>query len=263
MGDPLPGYDHDPFRDGEIEHDVRRSGSGPAVLVIHELPGIDEATRMVAERIREEGFTVVLPDLLPPRSGEPTGLDLALNLGRICVSNEFWAFALRYDRPVTLWLQALAVREHARSGGPGIGIVGMCLSGGFALAAATRAPISVAIAAEPSLPFRWRLGAARYLGMSTAEVRTLRDRAARGEVCVRAFRYEGDPVSPPERLARIRELLGGETVVEPIPGRDHPVLDRAVGLTRHGPGEPDSRAVPALTETLRVLRETLLAGAPA
>jgi dienelactone hydrolase len=262
MGDPLPGYDHDPFRDGEIEHDVRRSGAGPAVLVIHELPGIDEATRMVAERIRDEGFTVVLPDLLPPMRGEPSGLDLALNFGRICVSNEFWAFALRYDRPVTRWLQALARREHERSGGPGIGIVGMCLSGGFALAAATRAPISVAIAAEPSLPFRWRPGAARDLGMSTAEVRTLRDRAARGEVCVRAFRFEGDPVSPPERLARIKELLGGDAVVEPIPGRDHPVLDRAVGMTRHGPGAPDPNAVPALTETLRVLRETLLQAAP-
>src|SRR5262245_32195763 len=196
--DPLPGYGHETFRDGGIEHDVRRSGSGPAVLVLHELNGIDLATFLVAERIKGEGFTVVVPDLLPPLAGRPM-VDLALNFGRICVAREFWAFALRYDRPVTRWLLALADREHAQAGGPGVGVVGMCFSGGFALASATRAPISVAIAAEPALPFRWRPGAPTDLGMSTPEATLLRDRAKRGEVCVRAFAYDADPITPRER----------------------------------------------------------------
>jgi hypothetical protein len=143
---------------------------------------------------------------------------------------------------VTRWLQALAIRE------------------GFALAAATRAPVSVAIASEPAIPFRLRPGASRDLGMSTAEIRVLRDRAARGEVCVRAFAYDRDPMTPPARLARIQELLGADAVVGGIHGWDHPVLDRAVGWTRQGPGTPDPEAVPALTETLKVLRETLLPG---
>src|SRR5204863_3250451 len=110
---------------------------------------------------------------------------------------------------------------------------------------------------------RLRPGAARDLGMSTSEVRILRDRVAGGEVCVRAFRYENDLVTPPARLARIKELFGEDAVVGGIGGWDHPVLDRAVGWTRKGPGAPDPEAVPALTETLRVLRETLLRGGPA
>jgi hypothetical protein len=98
--------------------------------------------------------------------------------------------------------------------------------------------------------------------MSTAEVRVLRDRVAGGELCVRAFRYENDLMTPPARLARIRDLLGSDAVVEGIEGSEHPVLDRAVGW-KQGPVAKDPQAQKALTETLRVLRETLLPGEPA
>lgn len=249
------GYTCEPFDSSGITHDVWRAGSGPAVIVMHELPGLDAAVVAVAERIREEGFSVNLPDLLPAIRGRRS---VFLNFPRICIVREFWAFALRYDRPVTAWLQALATREHERSGGPGVGIVGMCFSGGFALAAATRAPITVAIAAEPSLPFRWRPGAPRDLGMPRAAETELAGRSESGEVCVRAFRYDGDPVAPPERMMRLKELLGGDAVVEGIHGKDHPVLDRAVGMRKGGVGQPDPEAVPALTESLRVLRAGLL-----
>jgi len=251
------GYTCDPFPFNGITHDVWRAGSGPAVIVMHELPGLDAAVVAVAERIRLEGFSVALPDLLPAIRGRRS---VFLNFPRICVVREFWAFALRYDRPVTAWLQALASHELERAGGPGVGIVGMCFSGGFALAAATRAPITVAIAAEPSLPFPWRPGkASSDLGMPPAAELELAGRSQRGEVCVRAFRYDGDRISPPERLARLADLLGDDVVVEGITGNDHPVLDRAVGVRKGGGHrEPDPAAVPALTESLRVLRVGLL-----
>src|SRR5262245_52637417 len=172
----LAGFALDPFDDGSIEHDVYRRGSGPAVLVLHELPGIDGATLAVADRIGGEGFTIVLPDMLPTPFAPAGARLLAGNFVRSCVASEFWALALRYDRPITRWLQALAVREHGLAGGPGIGIVGMCFSGGFALATATRAPISVAIASEPALPYRSRPGASRPPRMSTAEARARPER---------------------------------------------------------------------------------------
>ena len=249
------GYQGETFESDGITHDVYRAGTGPAVIVMHELPGLDAAVVAVAERIRREGFSVTLPDLLPAILGRRS---VVLNFPRICVVREFRAFALRYDRPVTRWLQALAAHEHRHAGGPGVGIVGMCFSGGFALAAATRPPITVAIAAEPSLPFRWRPGAPRDLGMPSAAENDLAGRSGRAEVCVRAFRYEGDPIAPPERMVRLKELLGDDVVVEPIKGNDHPVLDRAVGMRKSGPGAPDQSAVPALTESLRVLRVGLL-----
>jgi dienelactone hydrolase len=249
------GYRGEPFAAAGLTHDVWRAGTGPAVIVVHELPGLDHAVVAVAERIRREGFSVVLPDLLPPILGRRS---VVVNGPRICVAREFWAFALGYDRPVTRWLQALATAEHGRLAGPGVGIVGMCLSGGFALAAAARAPISVAIAAEPSLPFRWRPGAPRDLGMSAEAEADLARRSADGDVCVRAFRYDGDRIAPPERMVRLKELLGTDVVVEPIRGADHPVLDRAVGVGRRGPIAPEPEAVRALDESIRVLRRGLL-----
>jgi dienelactone hydrolase len=263
MSAQLAGFVSDPFDDGSIEHDVFRRGDGPAVLVLHEVPGIDGATLAVAERIRCAGFTIVLPDMLPPPFAPASPRLLVGNMIRVCVAREFWALALRYDRPLTRWLQALAVREHGLAGGPGIGIVGMCLTGGFALAAATQAPVAVAIASEPAVPFRVRPGASTDLGMSEGEVQVLADRVASGELCVRAFAYDRDPMTPPARMERIKSLLGSDVVIEGIHGKDHPVLDRAVGWTKKGPGTPDPEAVPALTETLRVLRETLLPGGSA
>jgi dienelactone hydrolase len=252
------GYTNEPFEANGITHDVWRAGSGPAVIVMHELLGLDAAVVAVAERIRQEGFSVALPDLLPPIAGRRS---VVLNIPRICIVREFWAFALRYDRPVTRWLQALAAAEHARCGGPGVGIVGMCFSGGFALSAATRAPIVAAVASQPSLPFQWRPGAPRDLGMSAAAEDDLVARSRSGEVCVRAFRYDGDRVAPAARIERLKELLGTEVVVEPIPGNAHPVLDRALGIGTRPAGTPDANAVPALAETIRVLRMQLL-GSP-
>lgn len=249
------GYVQSSFEDGGIRHDIYCRGRGPAVIVMHEIGGLNPAVIAVAERIRRKGFSVVLPDLLPPTFGRRSWL---VNLAPACVFREFWAFALRYDRPVTRWLQALAAAEHARCGGPGVGIVGMCFSGGFALAAATRPPIVAAIGSQPSLPFQWRPGAPRDLGMSPAAEADLVARSRSGEVCVRAFRYDGDRVAPAARIARLKELLGPEVAVEPIEGRGHPVLDHAVGVGTSPPGTPDQNAVPALTETLRVLRTQLL-----
>ena len=255
------GYARSSFEDGGIRHDVYRRGTGPAVIVMHEIGGLNEAAVAVAERIRAEGFSVVLPDLLPATFGRRSWL---VNLAPACVFREFWAFALRYDRPVTRWLQALAAAEHARCRGPGVGIVGMCFSGGFALSAATRPPIVAAIGSQPSLPFQWRPGAPRDLGMSPAAEADLVARSRSGDVCVRAFRYDGDRVAPAARIARLKELLGAEVAVEPIEGRGHPVLDHAVGVGTSPAGIPDANAVPALTETVRVLRTQLLGeGAPA
>jgi dienelactone hydrolase len=253
------GYARSSFADDAgIRHDLYRAGSGPAVIVMHEIGGLNEAVVAVAERIRREGFSVVLPSFLSRAFG---GASWLTNLAPACVFREFWAFALRYDRPVTRWLQALAAAEHARCGGPGVGIVGMCFSGGFALSAATRAPIVAAVASQPSLPFQWRPGAPRDLGMSAAAEDDLVARSRSGEVCVRAFRYDGDRVAPAARIERLKELLGTEVVVEPIPGNAHPVLDRAVGIGTRPAGTPDPNAVPALAETIRVLRMQLL-GSP-
>lgn len=41
--------------------------------------------------------------------------------------------AMRQTSPVIAWLRALAKSLHAEVGGVGVGAIGMCFSGGFAL----------------------------------------------------------------------------------------------------------------------------------
>jgi hypothetical protein len=53
----------------------------------------------------------------------------------VAVAKEFAAFALNKERPVTRYLRALARDLNAKTPGKGVGVIGQCFTGGFALAA--------------------------------------------------------------------------------------------------------------------------------
>ena len=112
--------------------DLYRLGSGPAVIVIAEMPGITPNVAAFGRKVAAIGCTAVLPHLF----GEPgagTSVSTVLkSIGPACVSREFSAWALKRTSPVTVWLRSLAAHEHERCGGPGVGAVGMCFTGGFA-----------------------------------------------------------------------------------------------------------------------------------
>jgi hypothetical protein len=172
------------------------------------------------------------------------------NTWRICVSDQFVALARRADRPLTRWLRALATREALASGRQ-VGIVGMCLTGGFALAAAVDTAIGAAVASQPSVPFCYGDGTID-LAMSAD---TLDELAARAEAgfCVRALRFSRDMVSRRQRLRFIGEALPNSVVVE-VPSRrlfDHSVLTSAVGA------DEDSPLGVALRETVEYLHARL------
>ena len=70
-----------------------------------------------------------------------------------CVSREFANWATSTTSPITVWLRALARAEHERCGGPGVGAVGMCFTGGFALAMMVDDELIAPVLSQPSLPF--------------------------------------------------------------------------------------------------------------
>ena len=131
----LEGFEMKPFTSSSGRtRDVYRTGKGPAVIVIHEIPGITPLVAEFGRRIAQNGMTAVLPSLLGT-AGRPMTVPYALSsLTRACVSKEFTLLALNRTSPIVDYLRELAVHERETHGGPGVGAVGMCLTGGFALA---------------------------------------------------------------------------------------------------------------------------------
>ena len=203
----LEGYSQDTFTHDGTTHTVFRKGSGPAVIVMAEIPGITPKVLEFADRVVDLGCTAVLPQLF----GEP-GKDVSVpyalsSITRGCVSREFTVLARGQASPITVWLRALARHEHAACGGPGVGAVGMCFTGGFALAMMVDPSVVAPVLSQPSLPFAVGKGK-RDLGISDADIRKAKARMDDEGICLRGLRFTGDKMVPKERFDRMREEFG-------------------------------------------------------
>jgi dienelactone hydrolase len=137
---------------GGVSHPTYRKGSGPGVIVIHEIPGLTPAVLRFGEDVLARGFTVVMPSLFGRAGYESTVLESVRSIAGVCVSREFTMFALGRTTPVATWLRSLARELHRQLGGPGVGAVGMCLTGGYALAMLADAPVAAQLLAQPASP---------------------------------------------------------------------------------------------------------------
>lgn len=268
-GDLLGDVEVDAFVHDGTEHRVLRSGTGPAVIVVAEFPGITPAVARFARRVRAIGCTVVLPELFgvagrslsPDRDGRLGAARTAARAVRdICVSREFTLFAVGRTSPAIPWLRALAAHEHERCGGPGVGAVGMCLTGGFALAMATDEVVLAPVLSQPSLPLALGRRRASTTDISEEDLSVVEERCAAG-LQVLGVRFRGDRVSPAARFEGLRRRLGDAFVAIELDdesadpggtGAAHSVLTEHL-VDREG--EP-TRA--ALDEVLDLFRTRLL-----
>ncbi|MET0725605.1 MAG: dienelactone hydrolase family protein [Leifsonia sp.] len=204
----LEGWVRRPFTGAGLTYDCFEKGSGPGVVLIPEIPGITPEVLGLAEHLVAEGFTVVVPSPFgDPGRASSIGYTMRV-VGRLCVAGEFRAFAVDARRPITGYLQAVASDLNARTPGRGVGVIGMCFTGGFALAAAVDDAVLAAVASQPSVPFP--LGARRVAdpGMSSAEFDRLAERAAAGEVCALGLRFSEDRAAQGARFRTITARLG-------------------------------------------------------
>lgn len=205
-----------------VTHPTYRKGSGPGVIVIHEIPGITPAVLEFAEDVVTRGFTVVMPSLFGRPGAGATVLESVRSIAGICVSREFTMFALGRTAPVAGWLRSLARELHQELDGPGVGAVGMCLTGGYALAMLADAPVAAPVLAQPASPAP--LGKARRadLGLSPGDLAAVKAKVAAG--CqVLGLRYEGDPAVG-TRFDTLRRELGENFIAVEFPGRKHSTL---------------------------------------
>lgn len=210
-------FDHD----GE-SRPVYRKGQGSGVIVIHEIPGIEPSLVAFAEEVVARGHTVWLPQLF----GTPgAGFSFANMLGEVsqfCVRREFSVFARGKTSPIAGWLRALARSLHAETGGEGVGVVGMCFTGGFALAVMADAPVIAPVLSQPSAPMPLGTRRGADLGLSPHDLQVVRDKAAAGcQVLGLKFREDS---APGTRFETLRRELGDRFLAVELEGKGHSVL---------------------------------------
>ena len=260
----LQGFDVFPFTDEGVTRPVYRRGSGPGVVVMHEIPGITPQVAGFATRVADEGFTVFLPHMFGT-PGRPFSLPyVAGQMARACISREFAVLARRESSPITSWLRALCRHAHAACGGPGVGAIGMCLTGNFALSLMVDDAVMAPVLSQPSLPFPVSKAHRAALHLSDADLETVKKRARQG--CgVLGLRFTSDPMCPPERFETLRRELqdGFEAIeIDSSPGNPHGISRTAHSvLTMDLVDEDGHPTREALQRVLSVFRERLLGSA--
>ena len=213
MGDVLDGLVRTETTYEGITRPVFRGGRGPAVIVIHEIPNLHPGVIAFGRRVIDAGFTVFMPSLFG-EPGEPVSVRTNLrSMLRACVASEFATWATQKTSPATAWLRALAHDAHAECGGPGVGALGMCLTGGFALAMMVDDVVVAPVLSQPSVPFPITSAHRRDLGISDGDLATIKRRE---DVCVMALRFTKDVLVPDARFQRLREELGDRFIAVEI-----------------------------------------------
>lgn len=243
----LAQYDRFDFADpeGRWVQPVWRRGTGPAVIVIHEMPGLHPQVIRFADRVAAAGMTVFCPSLFGDPGREVTrGYALGEMLKGICIRREFNVWAADRSSPIVDWLRALAAFAHVECGGKGVGAVGMCFTGGFALAMMTEPSVVAPVLSQPSLPIA--TGSKRRatgIGAAPGEIACAKRRFEEEDLSMIGLRFFGDPFVPDARFDALKATFGDRFEAIEIAAKDglpDPRMPAHSVLTLHlDDGDPD------------------------
>lgn len=212
----LAGWQPTPFTAEGYTHDCYEKGHGPGILLLPELPGITPEVLGLGDHLVAEGFTVVIPSLFG-EPGRPASLARTAKVGaRVCISAEFRAFATNASRPVADFVRSLASDLAARTPGRGVGVIGMCVTGGFALAAAVDESVLAPVLSQPSLPLPLTSAQRTDWGVSEEELASVTERTQNDGLCVLGLRFSKDRMAPEQRFASLSNSLGEAFTVIPL-----------------------------------------------
>jgi dienelactone hydrolase len=205
--DALAAYDRFEFDDGRWVRPVWRRGSGPAVIIIHEIPGLHPQVVRFADHVAAAGMTVFMPSLFG-KPGKPVSRAYAIGsmLQNICVRREFNVWANNRSSPIVDWLRALARKAHAECGGAGVGAVGMCFTGGYALAMMTEPSVVAPVLSQPSMPIG-KKGAA-IMDASPFEIACAKRRFEAEDLSMIGLRFKSDAFVPDARFEAMKAEFG-------------------------------------------------------
>ena len=203
-----------------IAHDIYTRGSGAPVILIQELPGIGEETLRLADRLVDAGLEVLLPHLFGP-IGKTS---MAGNLARVlCMRREFSLFSANKSSPIVDWLKALCAEVRDSRAVAGVGVIGMCLTGNFAISLIGDDSVLAAVSCQPAMPIHKQ----RALHMSEEEISRSRQ-ALDQKSPMLGFRFEGDSMCSAAKFECIHDTFNDEkrerVRLETLPGDGHSVL---------------------------------------
>jgi len=260
VANPFPDLERSEATYDGVTHPVFRGGTGPAVIVIHEIPGLHPGVIAFGRRVMAAGMTAYFPSLFGEPGREVSGAYTVRAIARACVSREFATWATRKTSPIVSWLRSLARDAHAACGGPGVGAIGMCLTGGFALAMMVDDTTVAPVLSQPSMPFPVSPAHRRDLGISEADLVQVRARCAAGTP-VMGLRFTEDRAAPGERFVRLHEELGDRFIaieIDSRPGNPYGIpRDAHSVLTLHLVDEPGHPTRVALDRVIGFFRERL------
>lgn len=211
--DPLSDFE---AREVTLEEKTKRvyvSGHGPAVIVMHEMPGISPHVARFTRWVREAGFTVYMPSLFGRDGAVPEAKEGGEVFQRVCISREFHVMGGGRTSPVVSWLRALAAMASSECGGSSVGAVGMCFTGNFAISMMIEPVMKAAVACQPSLP----LDTPSAIEMSDEDAAAIADRLEKEDLTVKGYRFEGDHYCMAARFKTYQEKIGDRFEARELP----------------------------------------------
>lgn len=202
-----------------VSHATYRQGQGPGVIIIHEIPGITPEVAAFGQEVVDAGYTVVMPSLFGTDGASVTPLVIARSLRKVCVSKEFTKLRTGVTTPVAGWLRSLARELHEELGGPGVGALGMCFTGGFALAMMVDAPVTAPVLCQPSAPFVPGAKRGADINLSPGDLDIVKGKCAAGQE-VLGLQFRDDPL-PGTRFDTLTRELGDAFIRVEFEGKGH------------------------------------------
>jgi dienelactone hydrolase len=231
--DPLDDFHPYAITLDGVAKTVHVAGTGPAVIVMTEMPGISPHVARFSRWVRDAGFTVYMPSLFGRDGAVPNVEEGTATFRRVCISAEFRAFAANESSPVTTWLRSLARLAHAECGGPGVGAIGMCFTGNFALTMMLEPSMLAPVLSQPALPLDDPAG----IEIAPDELAAVRRRLERDDLTVLAYRFRGDRFCKAQRFAAYSHALGDRFIARVLPdsaaNRDVPPFFEHVVASPH------------------------------
>ncbi len=204
----IKGYDLYEFYHGDRHYPLYVGGEGPAVVVAHEIPGITPQVVYFADRLKEAGYTVYMPSLFGTPGKAVSAAYIGQSYARVCISKEFRVLAANQSSPITEYLRAVCRAAHKECGGPGVGAIGMCVTGNFALSLLLDKSVIAPVLSQPSLPVTQTAKGRRGLHISKVDLDKVKQRMDSEDLTLLGLRFSNDILCAGERFDRLREEFG-------------------------------------------------------
>jgi dienelactone hydrolase len=191
--------DQAPATFGRIRR-VYVKGSGPRVIVLHELPGLGDGDIAVADALSKQQFEVYVPLLF----GTAGQYEMLHGYRQACPSGLFNCFDRDTRHAITADLVAMA--NHVCGSGE-CGVIGMCLTGTLPLSMLDAKGVVAVVLAQPTLPIRLHVRSFEGLDISEADTASAMERAAERQASIYMLRYRGDWISGRGAFNRLYERI--------------------------------------------------------